>query len=365
MQSLGVIRQNLTALELQGVNTLNLVTLAENRLTVAETELTDAIAARGAATAAVNSQTAATAAEMNVITVSAAQAQAALAAGFHVVCDKPMTYTTAEARRLVRLVERSGLLYALTHNYTGYPLVKEMRERVRGGSLGLIRKVVVEYLQGWLTTPLERSGQKQAAWRTDPRRSGGSGCIGDIGTHAENLAEYVTGLQVKELCADLKTVVRGRWLEDDGSVLLHFTNGAQGLLYASQVSAGEENDLRLRVYGEKGGLEWSHANPNILLIKWLDRPTEVVRAGANYAYLSKAGLESMRLPGGHPEGFIEGFANIYRSFAGALRRHLERGSHASGRCDFPDVHDSLRGMLFIETVLQSARTARKWTRMKA
>ena len=292
-------------------------------------------------------------------------AQAALAAGFHVVCDKPMTYTVAEARRLVRQVERSGLLFALTHNYTGYPLVREMRERVRRGSLGNVRKVVVEYLQGWLTTPLERSGQKQAAWRTDPRRSGGSGCIGDIGTHAENLAEYVTGLQVKELCADLATVVPGRRLEDDGSVLLHLANGAQGLLYASQVAAGEENDLRLRVYGEKGGLEWSHASPNTLLVKWLDRPTEVVRAGTNYPYLSKAGLGSLRLPGGHPEGFIEGFANIYRGFCAALRRRLNLGSNASAPDDFPTAHDGLRGMLFVDTVLQSARTPRKWTTMKS
>jgi predicted dehydrogenase len=292
-------------------------------------------------------------------------AQAALAAGLHVVCDKPVTYTVAEARRLVRLVERSGLLFALTHNYTGYPLVKEMRERVRQGSLGQVRKVVVEYLQGWLSTPLERSGQKQAAWRTDPRRSGGSGCMGDIGTHAENLAEYVTGLRVQELCADLKTVVPGRRLEDDGSVLLHLTGGAQGLLYASQVAAGEENGLRLRVYGEKGGLEWSHADPNTLLAKWLDRPMEVARAGANYPYLSKAALGNLRLPGGHPEGFIEGFANIYRNFATALRCRLDGASIAPDQLDFPDVKDGLRGMLFVETLLQSARTPRKWTKMKS
>jgi predicted dehydrogenase len=292
-------------------------------------------------------------------------AQAALAAGFHVVCDKPVTHTVAEARRLVRLVERAGLLFALTHNYTGYPLVKEMRERVRQGSLGQVRKVVVEYLQGWLSTPLERSGQKQAAWRTDPRRSGGSGCMGDIGTHAENLAEYVTGLSVQELCADLKTVVPGRRLEDDGSVLLHLTGGAQGLLYASQVAAGEENGLRLRVYGEKGGLEWSHADPNTLLVKWLDRPMEVVRAGANYPYLSKAALGNLRLPGGHPEGFIEGFANIYRGFATALRGRLDGASIAPDRLDFPDVEDGLRGMLFVETLLQSAHTPRKWTKMRS
>jgi predicted dehydrogenase len=291
-------------------------------------------------------------------------AKAALEAGFHVVCDKPMTFSLAEAKRLAALVQRTGLLFALTHNYTGYPLVKEMRERARSGNVGKIRKVVVEYLQGWLSTRLEGTGQKQASWRTDPNRSGASGCMGDIGTHAENLVEYVTGLRIEALCADLKTVVKGRLLDDDGSVLLRLTGGAQGLLYASQVAAGEENGLRLRVYGEKGGLEWSHTDPSTLLVKWLDRPMEVVRAGTNSPYLSRPALGALRLPSGHPEGFIEGFANVYRNFALALRRRLDGKRPLREQLDFPTVEDGVRGMAFIETLLASVRTSRKWTQMR-
>lgn len=291
-------------------------------------------------------------------------AKAALEAGFHVVCDKPMTLSLSEAKRLATLVQRSGLLFALTHNYTGYPLVKEMRERAQNGSIGKIRKVVVEYLQGWLSTRLEGTGQKQASWRTDPTRSGASGCMGDIGTHAENIVEYVTGLRIEELCADLKTVVEGRLLDDDGSVLLRLTGGAQGLLYASQVAAGEENGLRLRIYGERGGLEWSHTDPNTLLVKWLERPMEVVRAGTNSPCLSKAALKALRLPSGHPEGFIEGFANVYHNFALALRRRLEGKRPLSEQLDFPTVEDGVRGMAFVEALLRNARTPRKWTKMR-
>jgi predicted dehydrogenase len=292
-------------------------------------------------------------------------ARMALETGFPVMCDKPATFNLAEAKALEKLVKRTGLLYGLTHNYTGYPLVKEARERVQQGSIGKVRKVVVEYLQGWLSTPLEGTGQKQAAWRTDPRRSGASGCMGDIGTHAENLAEYVTGLRIEEVCADLKTVVKGRRLEDDGSVLLHLQGGAQGLLYASQVAAGEENGLRLRVYGEKGGLEWSHAEPNTLLVKWLDRPMEVVRAGANYSHLGRAALGHLRLPAGHPEGFVEAFANLYRNFAQTLRCRLEGKTSRPEYLDFPTIADGVRGMAFIETLIRSARTPRKWTKMKS
>ena len=290
-------------------------------------------------------------------------ARMALQAGFHVLCDKPATFSLAEAKALQALVKRTGLLYGLTHNYTGYPLVKEARERVRRGAIGKVRKVVVEYLQGWLSTLLEGTGQKQAAWRTDPRRSGASGCMGDIGTHAENLAEYVTGLRIQEVCADLKTVVKGRRLEDDGSVLLRLQGGAQGLLYASQVAAGEENGLHVRVYGEKGGLEWSHADPNTLLVKWLDRPTEVVRAGTNYPHLGRAALGNLRVPGGHPEGFIEAFANLYRNFAMTLRCRLEGKKPRPEYLDFPGIEDGVRGMAFIETLIRSARSPRKWTRM--
>jgi predicted dehydrogenase len=290
-------------------------------------------------------------------------ARMALEAGFHVMCDKPATFSLAEARALQALVRRTGLLYGLTHNYTGYPLVKEARERVRRGAIGKVRKVVVEYLQGWLSTLLEGTGQKQAAWRTDPRRSGASGCMGDIGTHAENLAEYVTGLRIQEVCADLRTVVKGRRLEDDGSVLLHLQGGAQGLLYASQIAAGEENGLRIRVYGERGGLEWSHADPNTLLVKWLDRPTEVVRAGTNCPHLGRAALGNLRVPGGHPEGFIEAFANLYRSFAMTLRCRLEGKRPRPEYLDFPKIEDGVRGMAFVETLIRSARSSRKWTRM--
>ena len=290
-------------------------------------------------------------------------ARMALEAGFPVMCDKPATFNLAEAKALEKLVKRSGLLYGLTHNYTGYPLVKEARERVRRGDLGKVRKVVVEYLQGWLSTLLEGTGQKQAAWRTDPKRSGASGCMGDIGTHAENLAEYVTGLRIEEVCADLKSVVKGRRLEDDGSVLLHLQGGAQGLLYASQVAAGEENGLRLRVYGERGGMEWSHAEPNTLLVKWLDRPMEVLRAGTNYSHLGRAALGNLRVPGGHPEGFIEAFANLYRNFARTLRCRLEGKTPRPEYLDFPTIEDGVRGMAFIETLIRSARSPRKWTKM--
>lgn len=287
-------------------------------------------------------------------------AKAALASGFHVMCDKPMTLDLAEARELEQLVEKSGLLFGLTHNYTGYPLVKEAREMVRSGKLGKIRKVVVEYPQGWLGTALEQSGQKQAAWRTDPKRAGASCCMGDIGTHAENLAEYITGLEIEELCADLSTFIPGRPLDDDGNVLLRFKGGARGVLYASQISTGEENALAIRVYGEKGGIEWHQMEPNTLLVKWQDRPTEMIRAGG--AQLSKAAQLNSRLPAGHPEAFIEAFANHYRNFALTLSAKLD-GKRPEPEWDFPTVKDGLRGMAFIEAVVTSSSTQTKWTKM--
>jgi len=287
-------------------------------------------------------------------------AKAALASGFHVMCDKPMTLDLAEARELEQLVEKSGLLFGLTHNYTGYPLVKEAREMVRSGKLGKIRKVVVEYPQGWLGTALEQSGQKQAAWRTDPKRAGASCCMGDIGTHAENLAEYITGLEIEELCADLSTFIPGRPLDDDGNVLLRFKGGARGVLYASQISTGEENALAIRVYGEKGGIEWHQMEPNTLLVKWQDRPTEMIRAGG--AQLSKAAQSNSRLPAGHPEAFIEAFANHYRNFALTLNAKLD-GKRPQPEWDFPTVKDGVRGMAFIEAVVTSSSTQTKWTKM--
>ncbi|MEM1250167.1 MAG: Gfo/Idh/MocA family oxidoreductase [Acidobacteriota bacterium] len=283
-------------------------------------------------------------------------AHAALEAGFHVMSDKPMTRTLEEAERLTAAVEGSGRLFGLTHNYTGYPMVKEARERVRRGDLGTIRKVVVEYPQGWLAARLEASGQKQADWRTDPERAGISCCMGDIGTHAENLAEYVTGLRIEALCADLSTFVDGRPLDDDGSVLLRFAGGARGVLYASQVSVDEENALALRVYGEKGGLEWHQEEPNTLLVKHLDRPREIVRTAGQG--LSDVAQAATRLPAGHPEGFLEAFANLYTAFAHGIRAHANYPS--SVQLDVPSVHDGLRGMQFIQAVVDSSNSEQKW-----
>jgi predicted dehydrogenase len=226
-------------------------------------------------------------------------AKMALENGFHVICDKPLAFDLDEAQQLVQLVEESGLIFALTHNYTGYPMVKQARAMIRAGEFGEIRKVVVEYPQGWLSTKLEDSDQKQAAWRTDPRRSGIAGAMGDIGTHAENLAEYITGLQISELCADLTAFVPGRVLDDDGNVLLRFNNGAKGILHASQISAGEENDLNIRVYGTKGGFHWRQMEPNTLVVRWLDKPTEIRRTGVEPLY--PAATAHTRIPAGHPK----------------------------------------------------------------
>jgi predicted dehydrogenase len=288
-------------------------------------------------------------------------AEAALKAGFDVICDKPMTFDVNQARRLKKLVDGSGLVFALTHNYTGYPMVKEARHRVRSGALGEIRKVVVEYPQGWLATRLEATGQKQADWRTDPKRAGASCCMGDIGTHAENLVEYITGLRISELCADLTTFVEGRQLDDDGNVLLRFGNGARGILHASQVCIDEENGLGIRVYGTDGGLQWRQEEPNTLILKWPDRPRDIVRAGGNYGgRLSAAALAATRLPAGHPEGYLEAFAVIYRNFARAVRARIEGGGGSPEDFDFPTVEDGLRGMLFIETVVKSTKSDVKW-----
>ena len=245
-------------------------------------------------------------------------AKLALEHGVHVICDKPLAFNLKEARALAALVRKTGLIFALTHNYTGYPMVKEARERVRSGQLGKIRKIVAEYPQGWLASLLEATGQKQADWRTDPTRAGASCCIGDIGSHAENLAEYITGLQIESVCAELTTFVTGRKLEDDGNVLLRFTGGARGILSTSQISIDEENALAIRIYGEKGGLEWHQEDPNTLILKWPDRPRQILRTGGGYGFLSAPALKATRLPAGHPEGYLEAFANLYRSFAAAV-----------------------------------------------
>ncbi|MFZ4482878.1 MAG: Gfo/Idh/MocA family protein [Chthoniobacterales bacterium] len=286
-------------------------------------------------------------------------AKAALEQGFHVVSDKPATFNLAEARELGVLLEKTRLLYGLTHNYTGYPLIKEARELVRAGRLGKIRKVVVEYPQGWLATRLEETGQKQAAWRTDPARSGAAGCLGDIGTHAENLAEYVSGLRIKELAADLTAFVEGRKLDDDANLLLRFEGGAKGVLHASQISVGEENNLNLRIYGELGGLEWHQQEPNTLLLKWPDRPTEVWRTGLGY--LGEAAKANTRIPAGHPEGYLEAFANIYRNFANHLRAVLDGRTPDPASLDYPKIADGIRGMAFIEAAVESSRHNARWT----
>jgi predicted dehydrogenase len=287
-------------------------------------------------------------------------AKMALENGFHVICDKPMTYNLEEAYELKRIVESSGKIFALTHNYTGYPMVKQAKAMIKNGDFGEIRKVVVEYPQGWLSTFLESSDQKQAAWRTDPNRSGIAGAMGDIGTHAENLAEYVTGLRIEELCADISTIVKGRQLDDDGNVLLRFNNGARGILYASQISAGEENNLNIRVYGEKGGLEWRQMEPNTLLVKWLDKPTQIYRTGVGELYPET--VAHSRIPAGHPEGYLEAFANIYRNVAYCIKA-IENGNVPDPLYDdFPKVEDGIRGMNFIYKVIESGRSIDKWVK---
>jgi len=288
-------------------------------------------------------------------------AKAALEAGFHVLSDKPATFDLAEAKTLGELVKKTGKLYGLTHNYTGYPLIKQAREMVMTGVLGKIRKVVVEYPQGWLATKLEESGQKQAGWRTDPKRSGAAGCIGDIGTHAENLAEYVTGLKIKELAADITAFVPGRALDDDGNVLLRFEGGAKGVLHASQISVGEENNLNIRVYGEKGGIEWHQKEPNTMLVKWLDQPMQVYRT-AN-GYLGKAAAAATRTPPAHPEGYLEAFANIYKNFAAHIRALITGATPDELVLDYPKIEDGIRGMAFIEAVVKSSKNNAGWTKL--
>ena len=291
-------------------------------------------------------------------------AAALLEAGVHVVCDKPMTFDAAEARRLKGVVERSGRVFAVTHNYTGYPMVKLARDLARGGELGRLRKVVVEYPQGWLATPLERTGVKQAEWRTDPARSGAAGCVGDLGTHAENLAEYVTGRRITELAADLTTFVDGRRLDDDGAVLVRFEGGARGVLSASQVSVGEENGLALRVYGARRGLRWRQEAPNTLQVTALDGPEETWSRGhAHIAEKSPAAARATRLPAGHPEGFCEAFANVYANVCDTIRARIRGVEPDPLALDFPTVDDGLRGMLFVEAVVASAASGEKWTRV--
>ncbi len=289
-------------------------------------------------------------------------ARLALENGFHVVVEKPIAFSVDEAKSLQKLVNKTGLILALTHTYTGYPLVKHARQMVATGQLGKIRKVYAEYPQGWLSTLLEGTGNLQASWRTDPKQSGMGGAIGDIGTHAANLAEYITGGRITEICAMLNVVVKGRKIDDDASMLLKFDNGATGTLMATQVAAGEENNLNIRVYGEKGGLEWKQQEPNTLIVKWNDRPMEVLRTGQGY--LSDQAKAFTRTPAGHPEGYLEAFANIYRAFTKAVHDYKPGKKINPRKYDFPDVDDGLRGMKFVQTVVKSAQSTRKWTALK-
>lgn len=282
----------------------------------------------------------------------------ALQHGFHVVLDKPMTFSLAEAQELKSVVRDTGILFCLTHTYTGYPMVKEAREIIRAGKLGKIRKIYVEYPQGWLSKFEEGKDNKQAAWRTDPNQSGIAGAMGDIGTHAFNLAEYISGLQVTKLCADINIVVEGRQLDDDGAVLLKFDNGASGVLFATQIAAGEENNVKIRVYGENGGLEWQQNDANSLLIKWMDRPTEILRTGAGY--LGSYAKHNTRTPSGHPEGYLEAFANLYRNFALSVKAGIKGDEAEKEWLDFPGIEDGIRGMAFIENVIASGKSEQKW-----
>lgn len=285
-------------------------------------------------------------------------AKAFAEAGFNVVCDKPLVHTTSQARELIEIVRRTGVVFAVTYNYTGYPLVKQARHMVRQGQLGKLRKVIVEYNQGWLASKLEDTGQKQAAWRTDPARSGLAGAVGDIGSHAENLVATITGLELEAICAELTTFVPGRPLDDDGILLMRFAGGAKGVLTCSQIQVGDENDLRIRVYGETGSLTWHQEEPNVLIYKTVDGPTQVLTRGNGY--LCEAAQRATRLPTGHPEAFIEAFANVYLGAAEAMRARRE-GREPDPLLDYPTVIDGARGVHFIETTVASARSEAKWT----
>lgn len=286
-------------------------------------------------------------------------ARAFVEAGFDVVCDKPLVQTSEQAAQLTEAARRAGVVFAVTYNYTGYPLVREARDQVARGEIGLIRKVLVEYNQGWLATNVEATGQKQAEWRTDPARSGIAGAMGDIGSHAENLVSTITGLGIDEVCAELTTFVPGRRLDDDGSVLLRLRGGARGILAASQIAVGHENDLRIRVYGETGSLTWHQEDPNILLRDSLDAPRQVLRRGN--AYLGAAAQRATRLPPGHPEAYLEAFANVYLGAFEAIRARADGTALSLLEGDYPTVEDGARGVRFIEAVVRSSADGARWT----
>jgi predicted dehydrogenase len=285
-------------------------------------------------------------------------AKAFLDAGFNVVCEKPMTMDVEEAKALKQAVDKSGKVFALLHNYTGYPMVKQARHMVKEGVLGKIQKIVVEYPQDWLLERIELTGQMQASWRTDPKQAGAGGCLGDIGTHAENLAGYITGLEIEELCADLTSFVEGRPLDDDVNILLHYNNGARGVLHSSQISTGQENNLNIRVWGTKGALQWFQENPNYLYYFQQGKPVQIYRRGNDY--LCQAAQRANRIPPGHPEAFLEAFSNIYKNATDTMRAHMLGSEPTELELDFPNVDDGLEGMQFIETVVASSKSDKKW-----
>jgi predicted dehydrogenase len=286
-------------------------------------------------------------------------AKLALENGFHVILDKPATFSLEEAKALQQIIQATGKLLCLTHTYTGYPMVKEARRIVLEGKIGRVRKIYVQYPQGWLSSFEEGKGNKQAAWRTDPGKSGIAGAMGDIGTHAFNLAEYVSGLSLSHLCADINIVVEGRQLDDDGAVLLKFEGGASGVLIATQVATGAENNIRISAYGEKGGLEWQQEEANSLLLRWPGKPAEIWRTGGSYT--SSFAMHNTRTPGGHPEGYLEAFANLYRNFALTIKAGLAKETASPEALDYPGITEGIRGMAFIEHVIASGKTDRKWT----
>jgi predicted dehydrogenase len=285
-------------------------------------------------------------------------AMMALEKGFNVVVEKPITFTLDEAMQLKAKVEETGLSLLLCHTYTGYPMIKQGKQFLKSGALGKIRKVYVEYPQGWLSTLLEAAGNAQASWRTDPKKSGKAGAMGDIGTHAFNLAEYVTGLEVTQLCSNTNIVVEGRMLDDDGAAFLKFNNGATGVLMATQIAAGEENNVKIRVYGEKGGIEWKQEDANTLLVKWLDKPTEIYRTGGGYN--SSFAAHNTRVPAGHPEGYLEAFGNLYRNFVLTVRAKINGEQPKEEWLDFPSVKEGVRGMAFVNNVIESGQSDVKW-----
>lgn len=290
-----------------------------------------------------------------------AVAKCFLESGFNVICDKPLAFDLKQAKDLRRIVRKSGKVFALTHNYTGYPMVKEAKDWVKRGELGRILKVVTEYPQGYAVGDIERKGEgKIASWRTDPKIAGASNCISDIGTHAENLGSYITGLEIDELCAELTAFIPGRVLDDDGNILIRYKGGAKGILYASQISSGDENNLNIRIYGTKASLEWHQEDPNELIVKYPDKPRQILRRGNDY--LCKSATDATRTPFGHPEAFIEAFANVYAAAAKAIAAEVS-GKKAPKNLDFPNIDDGVAGMAFIATAVKSSQSKSKWTKM--